>query len=53
MNEKKKQMLYDAASAYTHEINHTWEVRFDIISVLHTEKQTTIEHFKDAFFPGV
>lgn len=46
---KKMRLLTDAASAYMHEIDHQWEIRFDIISVV-LEKEDKITHFKDAFF---
>ena len=50
---KKQQLIADAASVYMEEIGHEWEVRFDIISVLfHNEAYQSVDHFKDAFFPG-
>ena len=50
---KKQQLIADAASVYMDEVGHEWEVRFDIISVLfHNEAYQSIDHFKDAFFPG-
>ena len=49
----KIKMLYDAASAYAMEVDHPWEVRFDIISVMiPKDAPPTIEHFVDAFYPG-
>ena len=51
---RKKVLLQDAASAYMRKINHTWEIRFDIIGIL-MQNPTNIEinHFEDAFFPGL
>lgn len=51
---RKKVLLQDAAAAYMHQINHTWEIRFDIIGILlPTNKDVTIQHYEDAFFPGL
>jgi len=48
---KKERLMMDAASAYMEKINHDWEIRFDIISVLHkNERDIKITHFEDAFF---
>ena len=53
VDSKKEKLMAEAAAAYMRKINHDWEIRFDIISVLmRSEKDITIEHFKDAFFPG-
>ena len=51
---RKKILLQDAAAAYMHQINHTWEIRFDIIGILRPDaKDVEINHFEDAFFPGL
>ena len=51
---RKKVLLQDAATAYMREINHTWEIRFDIIGILLSKtKVKEINHFEDAFFPGL
>lgn len=51
---RKEQLLADAAAVYMKQIQHDWEFRFDIIAVLLPENRTpTINHFKDAFFPGL
>lgn len=51
---RKKVLLQDAASAYMRAINHTWEIRFDIIGILlHSPQHIDIKHFEDAFFPGL
>ncbi len=51
---KKEQFMADAASAYMEQSGHDWEIRFDFISVLlQSDQHAEIEHFKDAFFPGL
>lgn len=51
---RKKQLLADAASAYMEHIGHDWAIRFDVISIIYrNENHYTIEHFEDAFFPGL
>lgn len=51
---RKKVLLQDAAAAYMHHIKHTWEIRFDIIGILMPKnKNVEINHFEDAFFPGL
>lgn len=50
----KEKNISKAASAYMREVNHDWEVRFDIISILlHKDGTHTLEHIEDAFFPGL
>jgi putative endonuclease len=50
----KENLIFDAANQYMKAINHEWEIRFDIISVLFDkDKNPTIAHYKDAFFPGI
>ncbi len=50
----KEQLLTDAAIAYMEAIGHDWELRFDIIAILYqSEQDYRIEHFTDAFFPGL
>lgn len=47
-------LIADAASAYMEMINHEWEIRFDIISILYRSEQSyAIKHIEDAFFPGL
>lgn len=51
---RKKTLLQDAATAYMQKINHTWELRFDIIGILlRSSSDIEINHFEDAFFPGL
>jgi len=52
VNQKKQDLMASAGAAYMREINHDWEVRFDVIAVIYkNEKDFHITHFKDAFFP--
>jgi len=47
----KQKLLLDAAAMYMQEIEHDWEIRFDVISVLLEEnREPFLQHFKDAFF---
>ena len=51
---KKKAMLIAGATSYMEEIDYNWEIQFDIISVLYkATDQFVIEHYEDAFFPGI
>lgn len=52
VTEKKERLLVDLAQAYCEAINHDWEIRFDIISVLIQGNEMKIEHIEDAFFPN-
>ncbi len=54
VDEKKEQLMVDAASVYMEQIGHDWEIRFDVISILlKSEKDYQVQHFRDAFFPGL
>ncbi len=54
ITKRKEQLIADAASIYMKKIGHDWEIRFDIISILlKNQKDYSIEHFEDAFFPGL
>jgi len=51
VTDHKRTLLLDAAAMYMQEIQHDWEIRFDVISVLLEEQQQpSLKHFKDAFF---
>ena len=51
---RKEKLITDAAHAYIDLIDHNWEVRFDFISIIYrTKADYELEHFKDAFFPGL
>ena len=54
ISKKKMKFLTQAASAYMEKINHSWEIRFDVLAILITINQVNqIKHFEDAFFFGV
>ncbi len=50
---RKQLFLSSAADAYVHQNNFNGETRFDIISIIYKNKLLELEHFKDAFWPGV
>ncbi len=51
VNERKEAILMGTAGVYMERNNYTWEVRFDIVSVIITTKgQIKIQHFEDVFF---
>lgn len=49
---QKEQMMMDAAGVYTHQVQHEWEIRFDIVSIVSKGSFHELKHFKDAFFEG-
>lgn len=52
VDQKKEDLLASAGAAYMRKIEHDWEIRFDIISIIYKNDQNfTIKHFEDAFFP--
>jgi putative endonuclease len=53
VSQRKEDFLARAASSYMEKIGHHGEVRFDIVSILKTPEGTEIQHFEDAFFPGL
>ena len=52
VNSHKQHLLIDAANVYMDQINHEWEIRFDIVSIILKGDNFSIEHFEDAFFPS-
>jgi len=47
----KERLITEAANAYMRKVNHEWEIRFDIISILLDKSgKMKLEHFEDAFF---
>ena len=48
---KKQKLIVKTATAYAQEINHDWEIRFDIIAITHYKNPPKIEHIEDAFYP--
>lgn len=54
VTERKRTLMYEAASVYMERIGHDWEVRFDIVAVMiHNDVHQSVEHFRDAFFKGL
>lgn len=55
VRKRQTQLLSTAAAAYMEQINHDWEIRFDLVSlIIYREDQSyQLEHVKDAFFPGL
>lgn len=54
VSDKKMKLLTEAAAVYCEKINHDWEIRFDVISVLDKKNQQPIlKHIEDAFFLGL
>jgi len=51
VNWSKQKKLARAANAYMKYRNYNGEARFDVISVILNQKNQSIEHFEDAFYP--
>jgi putative endonuclease len=51
VHKQKQKMLVKAAEAYIELNNINKEIRYDIISIVMNDKQTTINHIEDAFYP--
>lgn len=50
---QKEKLLVRAAHAYMEQIDHDWEIRFDVVSILVRDRQDyEIRHLPDAFWPG-
>ncbi|PHN04806.1 YraN family protein [Flavilitoribacter nigricans] len=50
---QKEKLLVRAAHAYMQQIDHQWEIRFDVISVVSRSREDyEIRHLPDAFWPG-
>ncbi len=53
VSEQKEGLMLDAAQVYMLQINHDWEIRFDIIGItLRKGYPPKIRHYEDAFFPS-
>ncbi len=48
---QKEKLMADAAQVYAEEIQHDWEIRFDIMGIVLKEGKPEISHLADAFFP--
>ncbi|MEE9371711.1 MAG: YraN family protein [Saprospiraceae bacterium] len=47
----KRRLMFGAANAYMDQINHNWEIRFDVISVIiNSLGPPKMTHFEDTFF---
>ena len=54
VNRRKQRLLIDAAMAYMRAVGYEWEIRFDIIGIEGCRGHLkAINHFQDAFFPGL
>lgn len=51
VNRKKQRQIIKAADIYLSENNIDTEARFDIITVLNSQKGFIISHIEDAFYP--
>lgn len=52
VSKSKEKLMMDAATVYMHQVNHEWEIRFDIISIITKGSYHELKHYKDAFFDG-
>ena len=50
---KKQRLMTSAAIAYMEEIGHETAIRFDIVSVILRGAAFYVDHYEDAFFPGL
>ena len=51
---KKKKLLVAAATSYMDSIEYEMAIRFDIITIIYrSNNDFSLEHYKDAFFPGI
>lgn len=51
VSRKKQAQLIKLTNTYVKEHNINEEIRFDIISIVHNQYRTTIEHIERAFYP--
>jgi putative endonuclease len=49
VTKKKQQQLIKCANAYIQSRDLLQDVRFDIISIVHNQYRTELEHIEDAF----
>ena len=49
----KQKSIVKVANEYILEQDLDVETRFDIVSIIHNEKETRIEHLIDAFYPTI
>jgi putative endonuclease len=48
---KKQKLMVRGATVYAQQINHDWEIRFDVIAITHYRNPPTVNHIVDAFYP--
>lgn len=53
VSQRKIRFLVNAAEAYIQEKDICLDTRFDVISIVFSGGNFTIEHFKDAFYPPI
>jgi putative endonuclease len=51
VTKSKQKTIIKVANEYIHEYEVDLDTRFDIISIILNEKETSIEHLIDAFYP--
>ncbi len=52
VSKAQRARIANAASIYMDEINHDWEIRFDLLEVkYHDRDNYSIRHIKDFFYP--
>ena len=51
LTNKKLRLIYGATDRYVELKNITWEVRYDLVTVIFHGDTWSIEHVKDAFYP--
>ncbi|WP_116127796.1 YraN family protein [Lewinella sp. IMCC34183] len=50
----QRRRISRAAAAYTAEVGHDWEIRFDLIAIHYrSAADFTLDHYEDVFFPGL
>ena len=50
---KKIRKMVRAADTYLKELDKIFQYRFDIITIIGTKENYTLEHFPDAFYPPI
>lgn len=48
---QKQRVLIQIANAFIHQHNYQLETQFDVISIIHNQNKTMIEHIQQAFTP--
>ncbi len=53
VTQQKIRHIIDAAEAYILDHDLNFETRFDVVTVIFWKNNHELEHFKDAFYPGM